>query len=45
MSELEYEANGLKKLFDIEIKEWVKTVNNENTVEDKGDTFALFVYN
>lgn len=26
-------------------EEWVKTVNNENTVEDKGDTFALFTYN
>ena len=42
MSELEYEANGLKKHFGIEIKEWIKTSASEDTIEDSGDTFALF---
>ncbi len=44
MSELKYEANGLKKHFNIEVKRWVKAIDGENTIEDKGDTFALFVY-
>ena len=42
MSELEYETNGLKKHFDIEVKEWIKTTDNEDTVDYEGDTYALF---
>ena len=42
MSELKYEANGLKKHFNIEVKEWIKPTDNEEFVEYGGDTFALF---
>lgn len=42
MSELEYEANGLKKHFDIEVEEWIKPIDGEDTVEYAGDTYALF---
>ena len=42
MSELKYEANSLKKHFNIEIKEWIKTANDEDVVEYEGDTYALF---
>lgn len=48
MSELEFEANGLKNNFGISVKEWVKLKNpseeDEYVLDCDGDSFALFCY-
>ncbi len=42
MSELKYEANGLKNNFNINLEEWIKTADGEDVVYYGGDYFALF---
>ena len=42
MSELKYEANGLKNNYNINLEEWIKTANGEDIVYRDGDCFALF---
>lgn len=43
MSKLEFEANGLKNDFDIEVEKWLTAKNGEGIVEDDGDYFAVFI--
>lgn len=42
MSELKYEANGLKNDFDINLEKWVTTTNGEAMAYSDGYWFALF---
>ena len=42
MSELKYEANGLKNNYNVKIKRWVMTKDGDETAYYRGDYFALF---
>ena len=43
MSELEFEAAGLKTNFDIEVAEWIRSKDGEEVVCYDGDYFAVFI--
>jgi len=44
MSELEFEANGLKNSLNIEVKAWIKLKDSDEYVTElDGDSYALFI--